>query len=458
MRLKKGILKIEKKGINTVVQNKQKVGIIGFGRFGALLADLLSSDYQPIITDERDLSELAQSSGYPWADLETVMQQETVFLAVPISRMESLLKEISPLSRSGQVIIDVASVKTRIRDWMVKELPVEVQILNTHPMFGPDSYKRDRDLRMVFCPTRIHNELENTWRSVFESWGCRLIDLEVEDHDRLAARSQGITHFVGRVMKGMNIQPTAVDTHGFRQVHHVVEQTCQDTEELFHDLQFYNPFTPQMLTDFSRSVHAVKARVYRPDSPPEVIGYQGIPGSFSEEAARNYIQEKNLGDIETKACLTSRNVMESLYTYEIDRGIIAMENARGGVVHESIHALAKARCKVRSMFHIQVNQCLITKRGVDQKEITEVRSHPQALKQCSRFLKETFAKVPHIEAEDTAEAARKLHMGEYSDTTAVIAPARAAELYELSVNQFGIQDLKDNKTLFLVVERTGTSI
>ena len=441
-----------------MVKNKQKVGIIGFGRFGALLADLLSSDYQPIITDERDLSELAHSSGFPWADLETVMAQETIFLAVPISRMERLLKEISLLSRPGQVIIDVASVKTRIRDWMVKELPLEVQILNTHPMFGPDSYKRDRDLRMVFCPTRINKELENSWRATFESWGCRLIDLEVEEHDRLAARSQGITHFVGRVMKGMNIQSTAVDTHGFRQVHHVVEQTCQDTEELFHDLQFYNPFTPQMLTDFSRSVHAVKARVYRPDSPPEVIGYQGIPGSFSEEAARNYIQEENLGDIETKACLTSRNVMESLYTYEIDRGIIAMENARGGVVHESIHALAKARCKVRSMFHIQVNQCLITKRGVDQKEITEVRSHPQALKQCSRFLKENFAKVPHIEAEDTAEAARKLHMGEYSDTTAVIAPARAAELYELSVNQFGIQDLKDNKTLFLVVERTGTSI
>ncbi len=437
---------------------KPKVGIIGFGRFGALLADLLSNDYQPIITDERDLSELAVSSGYPWADLETVMEQEIVFLAVPISRMKNLLKEIAPLCRPGQVLIDVASVKTRIRDWMIEALPSTVQILNTHPMFGPDSFKRDRDLRMVFCPTRIDTESERTWRVIFESWGCRLIDLEVEDHDRLAARSQGITHFVGRVMKGMDIQPTAVDTHGFRQVHHVVEQTCQDTEELFHDLQYYNPYTPEMLTDFSRSVHAVKARVYRPDSPPEVIGYQGIPGSFSEEAARNYIQEEKLGDIDTKPCLTSRNVMESLYTYEIDRGIIAMENARGGVVHESIHALAKARCKVRSMFHIQVNQCLITKAGVDPKEITEVRSHPQALKQCSRFLRENFANVPHLEAEDTAEAARKLHRGEYSDTTAVIAPARAAELYELNVTQFGIQDLKDNKTLFLVVERTGTSI
>lgn len=437
---------------------KKTVGIIGFGRFGLLLAKLLSKHFQPVITDEQDLSEQAESLGFGWGSLKTVMEQPTVFLAVPISRMNPLLAEISPMTHAGQLCIDVASVKTRVRDWMIASLPPEVHILNTHPMFGPDSYRQDGDLRLVFCPTRIEPEQETEWRNIFETWGCRLIDMDVEEHDRLAARSQGITHFVGRVMKGMKVQPTPVDTHGFRQVHHVVEQTCQDTEELFHDLQFYNPYTPEMLTDFSRSVHAVKARVYRPDSPPEVIGYQGIPGSFSEEAARSYIDSEKLGDIDIKPCLSSRNVMESLYTYEIDRGIIAMENARGGVVHESIHALAKARCKVRSMFHIQVNQCLITKPGIDTADITEVRSHPQALKQCSRFLKARFSHVPQIEAEDTAEAARKLHLGEYSDTTAVIAPARAAELYDLNVTRFGIQDLKDNQTLFLVVERTGTSI
>ncbi|MCF7823317.1 MAG: prephenate dehydratase [Candidatus Marinimicrobia bacterium] len=209
-----------------------------------------------------------------------------------------------------------------------------------------------------------------------------------------------------------------------------------------------------MLTDFSRSVHAVKAKVFSPDAPPNIIGYQGIPGSFSEEAAQTYIDAEGLEDIIAKPCLSSRGVMESLAKYEIDRGIIAMENARGGVVHESIHALAKARCSVRSMFHIQVNQCLITHPGLDIDQISEVRSHPQALKQCSRFLTENFPNVPAIEAEDTAEAARKLHAGEYSRTTAVIAPARAAELYGLDVAEFGIQDLQDNKTLFLVVERT----
>ncbi len=438
--------------------NRQTVGLIGFGRFGSLMADLLSKSYDVMVWDTIDLSRAVEKAGYRWAGISEIMQQNVVIIAVPISSVQDLLKQIAPLAIEGQVIIDVASVKSKIRDWMVDALPETTQILNTHPMFGPDSYRRDGDLRLVYCPTRISAKTDSIWRQEFESWGCRLIEIRVEEHDRLAARSQGITHFMGRVMKGMDIQPTAVDTQGFRQVRHVVEQTCQDTEELFHDLQYYNPYTAEMLTDFSKSVHKVKAQVYRPDAPVETIGYQGIPGSFSEEATLKYIENEQLGQIETKPCLTSQGVMESLAHYEIDRGIIAMENARGGVVHESIHSLAGARCKVGSMFHIQVNQCLIVKHGITHDQITEVRSHPQALKQCSKYLSEKLSHIAHIESKDTAESARKLYENQYSDTTAVIAPARAAEIYDLEVLKHSIQDLKDNKTLFLVVERTATPI
>jgi len=434
------------------------VGIIGYGRFGAVLADLLNRDFELLIFDERDVSAELEHKGLQGGDLVQVMQQDTIFLAVPIGRFPEILARIAPLCSPHQLIIDVASVKTRIRDWMVKLLPENVEILNTHPMFGPDSITREHELRLVFCPTRLASTSAHFWRQIFQSWGCQLIDLSVEEHDEQAARSQGITHFVGRVMKGMGIKPTLVDTHGFRQVHHVVEQTCGDTEELFHDLQFYNPYTAAMLTDFSHAVHAVKARIYRPDSPPAMIGYQGLPGSFSEEATRKYIQEEQLGEIETLACISSQGVLDKLANYTIDRGIIAMENARGGVVHESIHALASARCRVRKMFHIQVDQCLISRLGLALDQITEVRSHPQALKQCSRFLEQEFSQVPQFKATDTAAAARHLSQDDYTDTTAVIAPARAAEIYGLQVLRQGVQDLQDNQTLFLVIERSGMPI
>ena len=135
-----------------------------------------------------------------------------------------------------------------------------------------------------------------------------------------------------------------------------------------------------------------------------------------------------------------------------------MENAQGGVVHESIHALAMGRCRIATMFHLLVRQCLMVRPGIKMEEITVVHSHLQALKQCSQYLNENFTEIPQIEAEDTALAAKLLSEAELPETAAVIAPAKAAELYGLILLARDIQDLDDNKTLFLALIRPGSGI
>ena len=44
------------------------------------------------------------------------------------------------------------------------------------------------------------------------------------------------------------------------------------------------------------------------------------------------------------------NVLDSLSNNSIDTGIFAMENAQGGVVIESVEALAKNQCQIIDMF------------------------------------------------------------------------------------------------------------
>jgi prephenate dehydrogenase len=46
---------------------------------------------------------------------------------------------MAPALRPGQLIIDTCSVKERPLEWMLEELPDHVQIVGTHPLFGPDS-------------------------------------------------------------------------------------------------------------------------------------------------------------------------------------------------------------------------------------------------------------------------------------------------------------------------------
>ena len=86
-------------------------------------------------------------------------------------------------------------------------------------------------------------------------------------------------------------------------------------------------------------------------------------------------------------------------------------------------------------------------------DITEIHSHQQALRQCRDYLAEHFWTRPLIEADDTAESARRLKEGKLPLTTAVIGSKSCADIYGLVVLQENIHDLKNNLTLFMSVKR-----
>ena len=130
-----------------------------------------------------------------------------------------------------------------------------------------------------------------------------------------------------------------------------------------------------------------------------------------------------------------------------------MENAQGGVVIESVKALAKYRCEILEMFHIPVDQNLLGVPGLNLGDITEIHSHQQALRQCKDYLSNHFWTRPLIEEDDTAEAAKRLSEGILPKTVAVIANKACADLYGLEILQDSIHDLKHNLTLFLGVKK-----
>ena len=146
-------------------------------------------------------------------------------------------------------------------------------------------------------------------------------------------------------------------------------------------------------------------------------------------------------------------VLKGIESEAVQFGVFAMENAQGGVVIESVEALAQYRCKILEMFHILVNQNLLALPGVNVGDITEIHSHQQALRQCKDYLDEHFWTRPLIEADDTAEAARRLSEGKLPATAGVVGSDYCAELYDLNIVENGIHDLKNNITLFLGVKK-----
>jgi prephenate dehydratase len=183
------------------------------------------------------------------------------------------------------------------------------------------------------------------------------------------------------------------------------------------------------------------------------IGIQGGKGSFSEQATEIFVKNHGLKNVKMKYLITSENVIDAVEKDMVDYGVFAMENAQGGVVIESVEALAHHRCEIVEMFYVEISQCLLTRRGVFLGDITEIHSHQQALRQCRNYLAEHFWTRPLIEEDDTAESARRLKSGELPKTAGVVAAKFCADLYGLVVLKENIHDLKNNLTLFLGVKK-----
>ncbi|MCH8327665.1 MAG: prephenate dehydratase [Candidatus Marinimicrobia bacterium] len=190
-------------------------------------------------------------------------------------------------------------------------------------------------------------------------------------------------------------------------------------------------------------------------SQPETtaVAIQGIEGSFSEEAAIEFCRRHGIEAPQWLYRVTSENVLKSLDDDTATFGILALENAQGGVVIESIEALARYRCRIVEMFHIHVEQCLLARPDAQLGDVTEIHSHQQAIRQCRDFLAEHFQGRTLVETADTALAARQLAEGQLPAGAAVIGSRRCADIYQLQVLQENIQDLKNNLTLFLGVQK-----
>ena len=236
----------------------KKAGIIGYGRFGRVLADLLTNKYEVRVYD---IEAVDNDEGVEICSLSEVLECILVFIAVPIRSFEEVIKEIATYKLYNTTIIDVCSVKVYPVEIMEKHLPDHVGIIASHPHFGPDSYSPFRELKATICLVRDVYKRINDVKEIFESQSIRTIDMTSDEHDRIAASSQGVTHFIGRALNESGIRSTNMNTMGFNELLGVIEQTCNDSWDLFKDLQRYNPYTNDMIDKLVGTIKKIHKQI-----------------------------------------------------------------------------------------------------------------------------------------------------------------------------------------------------
>lgn len=230
-----------------------KVGVYGLGRFGFFWSELLGQKFD-VYGYNRTLSVRAPEN-VSLVTEDEILQCDVLFLCVSISSLESVLLSISRRIKPGCLVFDTCSVKVYPVNLMKSILPEYVDIIASHPMFGPDSGKDGvKDLPIVFIPVRDSSGYADTWKKIFLDFEMKVIEITADIHDKDAAFTQGVTHFIGRVLNELNLKENEISTKGYRSLLSIVEQTCNDPLQLFRDLQHYNPYTHGMRQELNDSL------------------------------------------------------------------------------------------------------------------------------------------------------------------------------------------------------------
>ena len=254
-------------------KNKLTVGIVGFGTFGQFLAKrLVQAGHTVLATSRSPYQDVAARIGVQYfqdADDFCEAHPDVVILSTSILSLESVLSHL-PVQRlkRNTLFVDVLSVKEFPKQLLLSKLPPEVDVLCTHPMFGPDSGKGSWEgLNFMYEKVRIGSENGRgdrcqTFLDFFAGEGCRMVEMTCEEHDRDAASTQFITHTVGRTLGAMGLQSTPIDTKGYQSLLSLVDNTANDSFELYYGLFMYNQNATEQLEKLEQAFDSVKRQLF----------------------------------------------------------------------------------------------------------------------------------------------------------------------------------------------------
>ncbi|MCG7853826.1 MAG: prephenate dehydrogenase [Methanosarcinaceae archaeon] len=141
--------------------------------------------------------EIAEQMGVEFAyDIENVISEsDVVVISVPIDVTPKVIAETAPKMKAGSLLMDVTSLKVKPLEAMMRYAPADVEILGTHPMFGPSIPSMHGQILIM---TPVHERC-NKWfpvmRSLFEENGAHIEIIGAKEHDRFVSVVQGLTHY-----------------------------------------------------------------------------------------------------------------------------------------------------------------------------------------------------------------------------------------------------------------------
>ncbi len=196
---------------------------------------------------------------------EVAARHDLVIVSVPIDVTVKVIEEIAPHVRKGACLMDITSIKRAPLEAMLAHTGEEVEVVATHPMFGPHGVDFDRQ-KVVLCRGRGFHGWVRV-KKLFESFGAETIEATAEEHDAQMALIQVLVHektmVLGSVLERLKAdlgRSLQFASPIYRTELAMIGRMFSQRAELYADILTVNPEAPRLSHVFEQeAAHFARA-------------------------------------------------------------------------------------------------------------------------------------------------------------------------------------------------------
>jgi prephenate dehydratase len=173
------------------------------------------------------------------------------------------------------------------------------------------------------------------------------------------------------------------------------------------------------------------------------VAFQGEKGAYSHLACLEVFPK-----VDAVACSTFEEVFQLAKDDSEYKIVIPIENSLAGRVADIHYLIPKYMLQIHAEHFQKVTHNLLGIKGSKIKDIKTVRSHSQAIGQCSKIILNN--KLKPIISADTAGSA-KFVAKKKDKSESAIASELAAKIYNLEILKSSVEDESGNVTRFFIM-------
>lgn len=177
----------------------------------------------------------------------------------------------------------------------------------------------------------------------------------------------------------------------------------------------------------------------------KTVVYQGVQGAYSHLACKKLFPNSILKPINS-----FYEAMQKVEKEEANFAVIPIENSSAGRVEEIYKLIPKMQLTIIAEHFQPIKHSLLACKGIKKEDLKTVSSHPQALAQCAKNIKNL--NLEPIAKFDTAGSAKELQETK-EETHGVIASSLASKIYDLEILDENFADYEGNVTRFIILTK-----